>query len=223
MRARLQLSVGRVSWRQANTVFEMRLVRLRGATICTALLLLAACESRDRALQAPEEIALTARGLGPVPLCATLDSVGALLGARLSPGGVRDSVFTGEDDSRWPGKLATLAGGGTATFESSWVDSARVWRISTDAGGVVTERGLRVGASIGTLPAGGRPVGVELPEGRLVLVFRDSVAALVDSAAERDFHARYDSHADPLRALPAEARVEQLIVTGDCRSLRPAS
>ena len=201
----------------------MRLVRLRGATICAVFLLLPACASRDRASHAPEELALTTRGLGPVPLCAPLDSVGALLGGVFASGGVRDSMFTGEDESTWPGKVATLEGGGTAAFESSWVDSARVWRISTDGRRVVTPRGLRVGASLGTLPAGGGPVGVELPEGRLVLIFTDSVAALVDSAAERDFHARYDSHADPLRALPAWARVEQLIVAGDCRSPRPAS
>jgi hypothetical protein len=200
----------------------MSYVTRRGAMTLAAVLILAACRSQDGA-ELPPDFMLTARGLGPVRLCAPLDSVGALLAA-VALGGVRDSVFVGEDESKWPGKVVVLAGGGTAEFEGSWMDSVHVWRISTTARRASTMHGVRVGDALGTVPAGSGPLRAEVPEGQLLLVFTgDSVAALLDSTSERAYYARKDDGKESLRALPKGARVRMLMVSGDCRALTPAS
>lgn len=196
---------------------------LRSSIIAASLLLgAAACGEHEAAPPVASSPTMTARGLGPVPLCLTLDSVGPALGT-LAAGSIRDSVFTGEDESRWPGRVITLARGGTAVFESSWADSARVWRISTDAPSVRTTHGAAVETAVGQLPAGSGPVAVELIEGQVVLsLIGDSVGAVVDTVAERAL-IEASGRSGRAPAVPPGARIRRLVVAGDCRVLAPAT
>lgn len=176
---------------------------------------LGGCEAREAA-PAVAPLTLTAHGLGPVPFCVSLDSIDPALGA-FAVGKSRDTTFVGEDSSHWPGRAATLASGGTVAFESSWLDTVRVWRISTDAPSVRTAHGASVGTAIEQLAAASGPVGLQLLEGQPVLSLAgDSVGALVDTAAER---ALVDARERGGRApvVPPGARLRSLVAAGHCR------
>ena len=166
------------------------------------------------------DLMLTARALGPVSLCASLDSAGTLIAPYVN-GGVRATTFTGEDESRWPGRVATLAGGGTVDFESSWADSSRVWRASTTAREVRTTHGARVQDLVDNLPPESGPVAIEITEGQVVLrLAGNGVAALIDSGAERGMLAASEHDARPL-VIPRGARIRRLVAAGDCRASAP--
>ncbi len=109
-----------------------------------------------------------------------------------------------------------LPGSTRITFESSWVDSAHVWRISTNSPAYHTPRGYAVGTLISALVAKGEKLQFEYPEGFLVITAGDSVPFLVDDASAIAFFRR-DYERAPLQALAPNARIKELFVNGDCR------
>lgn len=199
----------------------MRIGGARCARVLTVALIWAACRSPDTRTGEPT-LTLTPRGLGSVRLCGPLDSVGPLLGSAAASA-VRDTVFTGEGDVTWPGRVVELRDGGLAEFESSWIDSTRIWRIGTVSRAVSTSSGLRVDDAVHSRPAAS-PLRADLVEGQLVLELRgDTVAALVDTTSEGAISKRPDYELDPMAALPPGATVRKLIVSGDCSRPTPAS
>ena len=85
---------------------------------------------------------ISPRGIGPLQLCEKLSRVTAFFPR------ARDTLMSGEGDSQWPSKIAHLPGSTRITFESSWVDSAHVWRISTNSPAYHTPRGYAVGTLV---------------------------------------------------------------------------
>ena len=169
-------------------------------------------------LSAAPTLLLTPAGLGPVPLCAQRDSVPVLLGVLSAS--VRDSAFAGQPGIRpSPGKVATLAAGGSVWFESSWTDSVPVWRIVTHSPAVRTRSGAHVGMRVDSLPATSGPLAVDGADAVVFFLEGDSVAMMVDSASARVFEARYDGAdppANPASLLPPSARVVELTVWRRC-------
>ena len=165
------------------------------------------------------DLLLSEAGLGPARMCASLDQAAAALGP------VRDSAFVGEsDDVRWPGKLVRLPDGHDVVLEASWVDSARLWRISTTSPRALTRSGVRVGTALADIPSASGPLEVKIPEGRLVLELQgDSVGALIDSASEREFHRRWTPEGDWLSAVPPSAYIIELFNSGGCQHLDSAA
>ena len=127
-----------------------------------------------------------------------------------------DTLFDGEG-ATWIGKKVELLDG-SAVFEASWSDSLRIWRITTTSPAVVTRSGVRVGLSLGELRRMSETIELRNPEGRLFLLLSASgVGAMIDSASERAYlqQHRPGTTLDPA-ALPKEARLASLIVTGSC-------
>ena len=153
---------------------------------------------------------ISPRGIGPLQLCEKLSRVTAFFPQ------ARDTLMSGEGDSQWASKIAHLPGSTRITFESSWVDSAHVWRISTNSPAYHTPRGYAVGTLVSALVAKGEKLQFEYPEGFLVITAGDSVPFLVDDASAIAFFRR-DYERAPLQALDPNARIKELFVSGDCR------
>jgi len=156
------------------------------------------------------QLVISGEGVGTIRLCASLDTVDAVFRH------VRDTTFHAEG-LRWPAKVVPY-GHGEITFEASWVDPIRIWRITTNSGDVHTPKGFRVGMSLRDLLAAGEHPRVVLPEGEVVILFEsEALAATIDSASEAEFYRQYDFATVPnIEAIPSHARITEIATSTDC-------
>jgi len=154
-----------------------------------------------------------------IHLCDSLARVSALFPS------ARDTVLFGEGGGPgWPSKILTLSVGEDLLFETSWVDTIHVWRITTTGARFRTRRGLRVGGTIADVYATGDSVAFEYPEGILAIsVERDSVGILVDDSSAAAFWRRFNYVGDPRAILDSGARIKSLSIGADCRSPKAAA
>lgn len=120
---------------------------------------------------------VTSVGLGLLRLCDSLATVEAYWPES------RDTVLESEG-VEWPGRVIAIQPATYLLFESSWADSTRVWRISTNDSTFRTESGVRPGMSIAALRGLRLSLVVHLEEGSVVLdLGDDSVGAVLDERA----------------------------------------
>ncbi len=155
---------------------------------------------------------ISAAGLETVHLCDPLTRVDSLFAHAL------DTLIVGEADTRWPARVVHLDDHRFVLFESSWADTARVWRISTTSPQYQTHRGVHVDMPLSTFKRGGEDLTMHFPEGRVVLgINRDSVSALLDDSTS----ALLQEHpSDTWKLVSGAGHITQLFVSGSCR--RPA-
>lgn len=200
---------------------SFRTITFRSSVIAafalSTLLFGASCDARQ-AVPGGTQWTLTREGLGPVRLCASLDTVASVFS------GVRDTLFDYLEDS-WPARIANLDGG-LAVFEASWADRGRIWTISVSSPAVRTPKGYRVGQTIRTLFEAGEELSVHEPEGQLLLgVDSEGIFLTVDSASEdRYFEGRYFARTasttkPSIADVPSDARIRgmSVSVSRDCR------
>lgn len=159
-----------------------------------------------------QQLVMSRRRLGDISLCERLDAVNRVFRH------VKDTVLQGQDTGRWRAKLVHH-GGGLLTFESSWSDSLRIWRITATSAEVRTANGYHVGSTFAELRAAGEAMTLTLPEGGLAVVFdSEGVGATFDEASEQDFYRRYTDFKTPpqLDMVGADARVAALFIGQDC-------
>ena len=155
------------------------------------------------------ELSLTDAGLGPARFCMPLSTAAASLGQ------AHDTLVESEE-VRWPAKIVSLPDGGRVFLESSWIDSTRLWRVSTTSPSVRTRAGTHVGMTISELPPASGPLSVTYPEGQWVLVLEgDNAFALLDTATERGVYAD-TALLYPLERIPRTARIRELGVSRSC-------
>jgi hypothetical protein len=196
------------------------------------LLVLLACsgERREPAEQqqvskAPPAIAtvaafsITGTAMAGVAVCAPLTRVKSVFTA------VRDTVMHGESDEvGWPSRIVVLAPGEELLFETSWVDTVHIWRISTTSPHGHTRSGLHVGSTISEVLATGDSLSFEYPEGILAITLaRDSVGFEVDDSAATRFWHKFNYTGDPLQVLDHDARIKALGIGADCRHAKAAA
>jgi hypothetical protein len=150
-------------------------------------------------------------GLGPIALCSRLDTVSRVFHD------VKDTIFEAELSTRWPAKVVRY-GHGRISFESSWSDSIRIWRISTTSPDVSTRRGYHVGMTLRELTAAGEHPRVELPEGRVAILLQsDGIGVAIDTASEVEFYSHYDFKRPPrIESISPHARVVEMSTGADC-------
>lgn len=202
-------------------------VRVIGAIV---YLLFAACVAKSSSdstatsgiptISAPSpEVPFGPTAYGPIRMCAPLDSVTALA-SRIGATAVRDTVIESEGE-RWPAKLVVLGDGGTALFESSWMDTTSVWRFGTTSPHARTDHGAHAGARLGELPAASGPFAVEVSEGAVrIKLAGDGVGARVDAVAEHAAQEGSATKGEARRAPPDSARVLELLAAGRCETRR---
>ena len=167
----------------------------------------------------PDGLVLSGSGVAGIHLCDPLNRVSALLPH------ARDTVLVGEGgEPGWPSKVVSLGVGEELVFETSWVDTVHVWRITTTSPRFRTRHGLRVGSTMAEVYATGDSVAFEYPEGILaVTLARDSVGLLVDDSSAAAFWRRFNYAGDPRGVLNRQARIKTLGIGADCRSRRAAA
>jgi len=190
----------------------VRLTCVVMSAIVLALLLPAAS-----AAQQVDEI--TSRGLGGVHFCDPLRRVNDLFPT------ARDTVMTGEGGTRWHSKVVSLSNAEWIIFESSWVDTTHVWRVTTTGSKYHTPGGVRMGMSLEEVLRQEQKLEFSYPEGYVVITLvPDSVSFFVDdhSAAEFWAHAHYKTDSvDALKVMSHDARIKQLFAGGSCKYRLP--
>ncbi|SRR6266446_9510453 len=193
------------------------------------LFLVVSCSSRDRTTRSavrdtstaaitPPPQPVSGSALAGVHLCDALAQIVSLFPS------ARDTIVRGEGDSKWPSKVLQVGADGSILFESSWVDTSHVWRISTNSPRFESRSGLRVGSRVDKLLARGDSLEAEYAEGRLALYLpRDSVGFLIDPNSEAVFSRRFNEHDDPRRVLSPNAQIKYLVIVADCRSSKSAA
>jgi hypothetical protein len=153
---------------------------------------------------------ITPNGIGGLRLCQALSSVRGLFPA------ARDTVISSEE-AQWPAKVVPLARGKRILFESSWIDTTHVWRISTNSPGYKTARGYHVGMSLGDLRDRGEKLHFDYEEGYIVVTLSsEQIAFTPDDSTAKAFLNRSPTAFDSLESLPHSARIKEFIVSGDC-------
>lgn len=160
-------------------------------------------------------LVMSHNGLGPLRLCASFRAVDSAFSGK-------DTVFESEEE-RWRGKVARY-GGGTLTFESSWVDSTRVWRITASSPDVLTERGYHVGMTVRDLLAAKESLTVEMPEGIVFLLLEsEGIGLALDTASQAQFVRRVDpGSASRIQIMSPDARIIEMTTSADCSSRGPS-
>ena len=152
---------------------------------------------------------ITRDGVGVVRLCQPLSVVGERFPSAW------DTLVTSEE-VEWPVKVVRVASG-HILFEASWRDTAHVWRISTNDPRYRTERGYRVGVTLGYLLDKGEKLTFKYEEGFIVVTLgSEQVSFLPDDSTARAFLGRSSRAMDSLEALPRTARIQKFIVIGHC-------
>ena len=156
---------------------------------------------------------ITGRSIAGITMCDPLSRVDSAFGR------VRDSVIVGEDgETGWHSKVVVLAPGEWILFESSWVDSLRVWRASTNSPRFRTRRQLRVGRSIGDVLATRDSLEFQYPEGYLIItLLPEDISFQVDDSSATAFWRRFQYQGNPLDALSRTSQIKQFTIGGDCR------
>ncbi|MGA2383868.1 MAG: hypothetical protein ABSG61_10610 [Gemmatimonadales bacterium] len=167
----------------------------------------------------PADSTLTSIAIGGVRVCQPLDSVNVLYPE------ARDTMLFGVGSGiRWPGKIVTLGKGQWLFVEASFVDRARVWRITTTSPAFVTASGLRVGSSFADVLATRERMTFSFPEGRLLVGLpTERISFQVDDSSAARFSRNWGGQASPRAAMPASARIQRILVSGSCRRGRPGT
>jgi len=167
----------------------------------------------------PADVLMSGSAVAGIHLCDSLTRVSVTFP------GARDTVLFGEGGgSGWPSKTVTLAAGENLLFETSWVDTIHVWRITTTSARFRTRNGLRVGSTMADVYATGDSVAFEYPEGILAITLdRDSVGILVDDSSAAAFWRRFNYAGDPRAILARGARIKSLGIGADCRLPKAAA
>ena len=149
-------------------------------------------------------------GLGGIRICQPLAAVASRFPS------AHDTVIESEGQA-WPAKYVRLRDGGIL-FEASWADTSHVWRISTDSPRYRTHRGWRPGNTLAQLRGKGEQLEFGYEEGYIVITLvSDHVSFTPDDSTAKVFLGRSPRAFDSLPALPQTARIQDLIVGGDCR------
>lgn len=163
--------------------------------------------------RASSSFAITGASVAGVQLCSALAEV-----QKAFPS-ARDTTLYGEGvGPGWPSKIAQLSTNEELIFESSWVDTVHVWRISTNSPHGHTRSGVHVGSTVAVVLATGDSLSFEYPEGILAITATpDSVGFEVDDSAAARFWRHFDYHGDPLHVLDRMATIKTISVGADCR------
>jgi hypothetical protein len=158
---------------------------------------------------------ITVRGIGALHMCERLRRANVVFP------NAGDTVITGEGFTIWPSKLVALGGNEWIMVESSWIDTAHVWRVTTNSPRYQAPHGARVGMSIQDMLDRHQELGFSYPEGEVVVTLvRDSVSFLVDDHSATEFWAHVDYKSDSVDALAIldhAARIRELFVSGSCK------
>src|SRR5215472_7184683 len=84
------------------------------------------------------------RGIDPVTFCSPLQDL-----QKLFP--KARSTVRGSEDQEWKAKIVGLGKGQWLLAEGSWLDSTRIWRLTTNSNRYVTINGIRVGDTVQSL------------------------------------------------------------------------
>lgn len=140
-------------------------------------------------------------------LCEPLKS------ASISFPAASDTTIASEGVS-WPAKFFVTTDGGVVTLESSWVDSSRIWHISTTSP-QYSVGGLQVGVTIADLERSGRQLSLTVPEGTLFVTIGSDLGGTLDSATEQSLATKEINRVEDI---PGSSRLGKLILARDCRT-----
>lgn len=158
------------------------------------------------------EFAIKASGLDSLRLCDSLARVDRVFGI------VRDTLILGEDGQlAWPGRRVLVDSNSWLLFETSWTDSVRVSRISTNSRRFVTPRGYRVGMTMRELLTKDTSLSVQFEEGIPVIYVRaESIAFLLEESAASRFGARFRTTGDGPTSVEPTDLTAILVVSASC-------
>ena len=160
---------------------------------------------------AQQSTLITPHSVGPIRLCDSLASVGALFPSAhdTSVGGAGEGVW-------WPAKVVKLGNGAWILFETLSMDTSRIHQISTNSSQYRTRHGYAVGNAVSQVLGRGDSIDIAYDQTGLTLTIRaESVAFQVDTPAQLAFSRHSRNERNPL-ALLSHARIIAFAVGADC-------
>ena len=95
-----------------------------------------------RSNQSVNDYIIDSTRIGNIKICNNLSDINNFYSQ------VIDTTLSGDEDVSWLGKKIILSDSEWILVEASWIDSTRIWRISTNSSIFTTVNGFKVGDSI---------------------------------------------------------------------------
>ena len=135
---------------------------------------------------------------------------------------ILDTILSGDEDVSWKGKIIRLSSDEWLLAESSWIDSSRIWRISTNSKYFVTINGYRVGDYISKIKIQGDSIdyfegevqAFELKSKKINFCFT------IESQYSNDFYKKshiFKDRMDYFMAIDPNATIKTITISGSCK------
>ena len=132
-----------------------------------------------------------------------------------------DTIFSGDEEGvTWKGKKVVLSDNYWILIEASWIDSTKIWRISTNSPNYQTINGYRVGDSISKIKQNHDDISYYESETGFELKSKPiSFGFSIDSKYTDDFYKKVNecnNCPDYLKFINDNATITEIIISGDC-------
>jgi hypothetical protein len=158
---------------------------------------------------------IDSKRVGDIKLC---DNISSVINQYKT---YKDTSFSGDEEGvTWKGKKIALSDTKWILIEASWIDSTKIWRISTNADKYKTINGYRVGDKISKIKKNRDEIsyyeseaGFELKSKLLNFGFS------IDSKYTDDFYKKVNdcnNCSDYIKYINDNAAITVIIISGDC-------
>jgi hypothetical protein len=128
--------------------------------------------------------------------------------------------FEGDEGVSWPEERISLNNNEWVLIEASWVDTTRIWRISTNSSKYTTVNGYKIGDNIQKLKKNHEDISYYESEMGFSLNSKSlSFGFSIESKPTDDFYKnvnKFQPGADYLKYLDDNATITEIIIAGDC-------
>ena len=133
---------------------------------------------------------------------------------------VKHMRFEGDEGESWPGEKIMLDKKEWILIEASWIDTTRIWRISTNSPKYTTVNGYKIGDKILKLKQNHEDISYYESEKGFSLNSESlSFGFSIDSKSTDDFYMsvnKFQPGADYLKFLDDNSTITEIIIAGNC-------
>jgi hypothetical protein len=153
--------------------------------------------------------------MGDIRLCDNISEVAKRYKS------VEKKSFEGDEGVSWTGKKVKLSDGEWILLEASWIDSTKIWRISTNSKKYITVNGFRIGDNVAKIKQNQDKISYdESEQGFELQSHLISFGFTIEEKYTNDFYKKLsecNNCLDFQKFINDNATITEIIISGDCK------
>ena len=134
---------------------------------------------------------------------------------------VENMSLEGDEGVSWTGKKIKLSDSEWILLEASWIDSSKIWRISTNSKKYTTENGYRIGDNVAKIKQNHDKISYDVSEqGFGIKSHLISFGFSIEEKYTNDFYKKLsecNNCLDFQKFINDNATITEIIISGDCK------